>query len=117
MLVSLTIRDFVIIRSLDLAFESGMSALTGETGAGKSILLDALGIVLGRRGEAGLIRKGADQAIVTAEFNLPKNHDIRNILGDHAITCEGNLVIRRIIQSQGRSSRASRGALDPGAVA
>lgn len=103
MLVSLTIRDFVIIRSLDLSFENGMSALTGETGAGKSILLDALGIVLGRRGEAGLIRKGAEQAIVTAEFCLPQNHDVRKHLEEQAITCEGNLVIRRIIQPQGRS--------------
>ncbi len=103
MLVSLTIRDFVIIRSLDLAFEGGMSALTGETGAGKSILLDALGIVLGRRGEAGLIRKGADQAIVIAEFSLSADHDIRKLLEDQSITCEGNLVVRRIIQPQGRS--------------
>lgn len=110
MLLSLTIRDFVIIKSLDLTFESGLTVFTGETGAGKSILLDALGIVLGRRGEGGLIRKGADQAVITAEFALLANHDILSLLEDQSISypcplkdSSPTLVIRRTLSSQGRS--------------
>lgn len=109
MLTSLTIRDFVIIKSLELNFESGLSALTGETGAGKSILLDALGIVLGRRGEAGLIRKGAESACVIAEMVLPKTHVIFELLDAQSIPYLSHddvnvcLVIRRLISPQGRS--------------
>lgn len=109
MLTSLTIRDFVIIKSLELTFDSGLSALTGETGAGKSILLDALGIVLGRRGEAGLIRLGAENACVIAEVNLPKNHVLFELLDAQSISyssVDGStvpLVIRRLIFPQGRS--------------
>jgi DNA repair protein RecN (Recombination protein N) len=103
MLVSLTIQDFVIIRSLDLTFTGGLSALTGETGAGKSILLDALGIILGRRGDASLIRKGAEQTIITAEFSLTDTHDIRTLLETQSIPCLDHLVIRRILYAQGRS--------------
>lgn len=114
MLSFLSIRDFVIIKSLDLTVESGLTALTGETGAGKSILLDALGIVLGRRGEAGLIRKGADQAVVTAEFTLSSRAAIDSpdsspfqallsLLETQSISCTSQLVIRRVITPQGRS--------------
>lgn len=109
MLTSLTIRDFVIIRSLELTFDTGLSALTGETGAGKSILLDAMGIVLGRRGEAGLIRLGAENACVIAEVTLPKNHVLFELLDAQSISyasADGSsvpLVIRRLIFPQGRS--------------
>src|SRR6516162_1099451 len=68
MLLSLTIRDVVLIDRLDLTFPSGLCVLTGETGAGKSILLDALGLALGKRAEAGLVRAGAKEAAVSAEF-------------------------------------------------
>ena len=70
MLRSLTIRDFVIVDRLELEFSGGFGVLTGETGAGKSILLDALGLVLGGRGEAGMVRSGRDRADVAAEFDL-----------------------------------------------
>ena len=71
MLAALSIREIVLIERLSLAFRPGLSVLTGETGAGKSILLDALGLALGARADVGLIRRGAEQAQVTAEFDLP----------------------------------------------
>ena len=71
MLLGLSIRDVVLIERLDLEFGAGLSVLTGETGAGKSILLDALGLALGARGEAGLVRRGAERASVSAEFDIP----------------------------------------------
>ncbi|MHA1600427.1 MAG: AAA family ATPase, partial [Alphaproteobacteria bacterium] len=74
MLVSLSVRDIVLIDRLDLSFEGGLSALTGETGAGKSILLDALSLALGGRADAGLVRHGAKQASVAAGFEVTDNH-------------------------------------------
>ena len=78
MLVSLSIRDFVLIEKLDLNFSvgsrGGLDALTGETGAGKSILIDALGLALGARADTGTVRRGAGQASVAASFELPANH-------------------------------------------
>jgi len=74
MLTSLSIRNIVLIDKLDLTFEQGLSVLTGETGAGKSILLDALGLALGHKAEARLLRKGAEQAIVTAVFDVGDDH-------------------------------------------
>ena len=71
MLVSLSVRDVVIIKNVELNFKNGFSTLTGETGAGKSILMDALGLVLGKRSESRLIRKGQEKAIVIAEFKIP----------------------------------------------
>ena len=70
MLTLLHIKNVVLIDQMSLEFKSGLSALTGETGAGKSILLDSLGLALGMRAEAGLVRKGTDQAFVSAEFEL-----------------------------------------------
>ncbi len=77
MLQSLTIRDVVLIDRLELGFRPGLCVLTGETGAGKSILLDALGLALGVRAESGLVRNGAEQAVVTAVFALPAEHPAR----------------------------------------
>jgi DNA repair protein RecN (Recombination protein N) len=74
MLAGLSIRDVVLIERLSLSFSPGLTVLTGETGAGKSILLDALALALGTRAEAGLVRQGAQQAAVTAEFHLPDTH-------------------------------------------
>ena len=79
MLRSLDIRDMLIIDRLELAFQPGLNVLTGETGAGKSILLDSLGFVLGWRGRAELVRQGADQGEVIAEFDLPENHGARAV--------------------------------------
>jgi len=105
MLAGLSIRDVVLIDRLDLDFAPGLSALTGETGAGKSILLDALGLGLGGRAEARLVRQGAAQASVTARFELPAGHAALCLLAEQEIAPadDGDLVLRRILGSDGRS--------------
>jgi len=104
MLLGLTIRDVVLIDRLDLGFRAGLCVLTGETGAGKSILLDALGLALGRRGDAGLVRVGAKQATVTAEFAVGHNHPALAILSEAGIAADdGAIVLRRVIGADGRS--------------
>jgi DNA repair protein RecN (Recombination protein N) len=106
MLLSLAIRDVVLIERLELELRPGLSVLTGETGAGKSILLDALGLALGSRGDSGLVRQGASQAVVTAEFEVPAHHPARAPLLDQDIDAAGTLVLRRVLSADGRS-RAS----------
>ena len=106
MLLSLAIRDVVLIERLELDFDAGLSVLTGETGAGKSILLDALGLALGSRGDSGLVRQGAAQAVVTAEFDVPADHPARALASEQSIDTTGTLVLRRILSADGRS-RAS----------
>jgi len=103
MLLSLTIRDVVLIERLDLAFPSHLSVLTGETGAGKSILLDALGLALGSRADSGLVRKGATQAVVIASFEVLPDDPVQGILRSHEIPVEDTLVLRRVLNSDGRS--------------
>jgi DNA repair protein RecN (Recombination protein N) len=104
MLLSLVIRDVVLIERLDLAFHAGLCVMTGETGAGKSILLDALGLALGTRAESGLVRHGAEQAVVTAEFSLPSEHPARPTLSEAGFALEDDtLVLRRIVNADGRS--------------
>jgi DNA repair protein RecN (Recombination protein N) len=104
MLLGLTIRDVVLIERLDLAFHAGLCVLTGETGAGKSILLDALGLALGMRAESGLVRHGAEQAVVTAEFALPRRHPARQLLEDAGFDSAGDtLAVRRAVAADGRS--------------
>ena len=103
MLRSLSIRDILIIDRLDLAFQPGLNVLTGETGAGKSILLDALGMVLGWRGRADLVRTGASQGEVTAAFDLPPGHAARVVLGEAGLPDEGDtLFLRRVSTPDGR---------------
>lgn len=103
MLIALSIRDVVLIERLDLEFGAGLSVLTGETGAGKSILLDALGLALGARGEAGLVRRGAEKATVTAAFDIPAKHPARRLLADNEIASEETLVLKRVLGADGRS--------------
>ncbi len=104
MLLGLTIRDVVLIDRLDLAFRPGLCVLTGETGAGKSILLDALGLALGRRAEAGLVRTGAAQAAVTAEFVVGSNHPAHALLREAGHDGDGEtIVLRRLVGADGRS--------------
>ena len=110
MLVSLSIRDFVLIEKLDLNFSrssaagaaGGLGALTGETGAGKSILIDALGLALGARAESGAVRRGAAQASVAAAFDLPKDHPARAVLAEQALDDEDTLTLRRLLGADGR---------------
>ena len=104
MLTTLSIRDVVLIGRLDLSFHAGLCVLTGETGSGKSILLDALGLALGMRAEARVVRHGADQASVTAVFDLGTGHPILETLAEHAIPgLEDGLVLRRVLGAGGRS--------------
>ncbi len=105
MLASLAIRDVVLIDRLDLQFGAGLTALTGETGAGKSILLDSLGLALGARAEAGMVRAGQTQASVAAAFQPPAGHPALAILEEQGIEAEegGTLVLRRVVQADGRS--------------
>ncbi len=108
MLTRLSIRDVVLIEALDLDFGDGLGALTGETGAGKSILLDALGLALGVRADSGLVRQGAERAVVSASFELPPSHAVAQLLTESGLDAEPGepLIIRRIVKADG-GSRAS----------
>ena len=102
MLTALEIRDILLIDRLDLAFKPGLNVLTGETGAGKSILLDALGLALGWKGRADLVRAGAAQGEVTAVFDLAPDHPAREVLVEAGIEAEGELILRRVTSADGR---------------
>ncbi|EEE46722.1 DNA repair protein RecN [Roseibium alexandrii] len=103
MLVTLSIRDIVLIDRLDLDFAAGMSVLTGETGAGKSILLDALSLALGARGDADLVRHGEGQGQVTAVFDVEMAHPVRAFLKDNSIDDDGDVILRRVQAADGRT--------------
>ena len=102
MLHRLAIRDFVIVDALEIEFASGFSVLSGETGAGKSILVDALQLALGGRGEAGVVREGAARAEISAEFDTPAS--LNDWLADAGFTPADTLLLRRTISRTGRSS-------------
>ena len=103
MLTALSIRDVVLIEALELEFGAGLGVLTGETGAGKSILLDALGLALGRRGDSALVRSGAAQAVVTATFDAPPA--VTALLADNGLEIDAGepLIVRRIVKADGGS--------------
>src|SRR5271167_2210294 len=103
MLTALSIRDVVLIERLDLTFGPGLTVLTGETGGGKSILLDSLGLAMGSRAEAGLVRAGAAQASVAAVFAPPAGHPVHALLAEQGIEADEEVVLRRVIGSDGRS--------------
>ena len=103
MLARLSIRDIVLIDRLDIDFGSGLAALTGETGAGKTILLDAFALALGARGDAALVREGADHAQVIAAFDLGKGHPARRLLAANDLAGEDELIMRRVQFADGRT--------------
>ena len=103
MLAALSIQNVILIDQLSIEFRKGLCALTGETGAGKSILLDSLGLALGARSESGLVRKGAETAQVTAEFHVAKNHPALKILNDAGLAGDTTLILRRSVGADGRS--------------
>jgi DNA repair protein RecN (Recombination protein N) len=103
MLTALSIRDVVLIEKLDLSFGAGLTVLTGETGAGKSILLDSLGLSLGARADSGLVRAGAESANVTASFAPPEGHAVLQVLEELGLPVEDELVLRRSVSRDGRS--------------
>lgn len=104
MLTSLSLRDFVIVDRLELEFPSGFSVLTGETGAGKSILIDALSLALGARGESGMVRQGCEKAEISVEFAIAGLPQLNTWLKDNALDTEdGGCIMRRILYADGRS--------------
>ena len=103
MLARLAIRDIVLIDQLDIEFAAGLSILTGETGAGKSILLDALSLALGARGDGALVREGQAQGQVTAVFDLPQSHPAVAIARERNIETDGELILRRVQMADGRT--------------
>ena len=110
MLASLSIRDIVLIDRIDLGFDGGLTVLTGETGAGKSILMDAFALALGGRGDAGLVRAGAEQGQVTAAFDVPLDHPVHARMREEGIDAEeGEVILRRIQTSDGRAKATVNG--------
>ncbi|HEY4199727.1 MAG TPA: DNA repair protein RecN [Devosiaceae bacterium] len=103
MLSALSVRNIVLIDQLDLGLDAGLTVLTGETGAGKSILLDALTLALGGRGDASLVRKGADSGQVVAVLQLATNHPVRAALRDNAIPDDEDIILRRVQFADGRT--------------
>ena len=103
MLSALSIRDIVLIDSLDLEFRPGLCVLTGETGAGKSILLDAFTLAIGGRGDASLVRHGASQGQVTATFDPSPDHPVLQLLADNGLEADGALILRRVQAADGRT--------------
>ncbi|KQT44739.1 DNA repair protein RecN [Devosia sp. Leaf420] len=103
MLNALSVRNIVLIDQLDLALDEGMTVLTGETGAGKSILLDALTLALGGRGDASLVRQGQDSGQVVAMVQLPPSHPARTLLRDNAIADDEEVILRRVQFADGRT--------------
>ena len=103
MLSRLSIRDIVLIERLDIDYAAGLAVLTGETGAGKSILLDAFALALGSRGDASLVRQGAEQGQVTAAFDVAADHPALALLADNGIGAEDGLILRRVQLADGRT--------------
>ena len=103
MLRRLSIRDFVLISSLDIELGAGLAVFTGETGAGKSILLDALGLALGARGASGMVARGRDRATVTAVFDPPRSAPLHALLAEHGLETDDALLLRRTLGADGRS--------------
>ena len=111
MLRQLSIRNIVLVEQLELEFEPGLGVLTGETGAGKSILLDALGLALGARADAGLVRSGEETGTVSAEIDLPSKHEVHGLIAEQGLELEAGepLLVRRVLKSDG-GSRAFLGS-------
>ena len=103
MLTGLQIKNFAIIDHVELEFGGGMTVLTGETGAGKSILVDALGLVLGERGSSGLVRNGTKRAEISAEFDIANLPVANSWIEEHALDSDGECLLRRVINADGRS--------------
>src|SRR5262249_34428615 len=99
----LSIRDIVLIDRLDMDFSAGLSVLTGETGAGKSILLDAFALALGARGDATLVRQGQEQGQVTAAFEVADDHPARTLAAENGIAADKALILRRVQFADGRT--------------
>ena len=103
MLKALTIQDLAVVRHLDVEFENGLTILTGETGAGKSILIEALGLALGDRADSSMVRAAAERASVSATFDIASNDDLKSLLRDNDLEDGGECILRRVMNADGRS--------------
>ena len=113
MLVHLSVHNYAIVEHLDLELERGMSVITGETGAGKSIMLDALGLTLGDRADSGVVRPGADKADILATFDVSEIPDAKAWLAERDLETDAHCILRRVITSEGRSRGYINGAPSP----
>ncbi|WP_426153654.1 DNA repair protein RecN [Pseudomonas sp. DC3000-4b1] len=113
MLVHLSVHNYAIVEHLDLELERGMSVITGETGAGKSIMLDALGLTLGDRADSGVVRPGADKADILATFDVSEIPDARAWLSERDLDTDAHCILRRVITSEGRSRAYINGTPSP----
>ncbi len=111
MLSQLNISDFAVIKRLEITFMPGLNILSGETGAGKSIIINAMNLVLGGRASSELIRHGAKEARVEALFSLPENGSVQALLREQGFDFEGDLIIRRTITREGRNRIAINDSL------
>ncbi|MCK5433122.1 MAG: DNA repair protein RecN, partial [Gammaproteobacteria bacterium] len=113
LLKHLHIRDFAVIEELDIPFNNGMTVFTGETGAGKSIMVGALGLVLGDRSDSSIVRTGCERTEITAIFDIENEGDIPSVLSEQDIDCEDELILRRVINTDGRSRAYVNGSSVP----
>ncbi len=113
LLKHLHIRNFAVIEELDIPFNHGMTVFTGETGAGKSIMVGALGLVLGDRSDSGIVRSGCERTEITAIFDIEDENDIQSVLAEQEIDCDDELILRRVINNDGRSRAYVNGSSVP----
>jgi DNA repair protein RecN (Recombination protein N) len=113
MLSQLSVKNLAVVETLNLSFEAGMSAVTGETGAGKSILLQALSLALGVRADSNLVRHGKDKADISVAFAVDKNQAVQSFLTQHSLEDESECILRRVITSDGRSKAFINGNIVP----
>lgn len=113
LLKHLHIRDFAVIEEVDIAFNDGLTVFTGETGAGKSIMVGALGLVLGDRSDSGIVRTGCERTEITAIFDIENENGIQSVLAEQEIGCEDELILRRVINKDGRSRAYVNGSSVP----
>jgi len=113
LLKHLHIRNFAVIEELDIPFNHGMTVFTGETGAGKSIMVDALGLVLGDRSDSGIVRAACERTEITAIFDIEDDNEIKSVLVEQEIDCDDELILRRVINKDGRSRAYVNGSSVP----
>ena len=113
LLKHLHIRDFAVIEEVDIPFNGGLTVFTGETGAGKSIMIGALGLVLGDRADSGIVRTGCERSEITAIFDIENEDGIQSVLAEQEISCEDELILRRVINKDGRSRAYVNGSSVP----